>query len=78
MPDNARDTARAANGQIRAFADRLDPTGAEAWEFFCECGCLLLVVLSASEFDLRQADGIWADGHAAPMRPEVGSADAGS
>ncbi len=63
MHDRPRETFQSANLQIRAFARQLDPDGAEPWEFFCECGCLGLVELTAAEFDAAEPGGVWLPGH---------------
>ena len=59
-----QETVRAVNTTIREFADdpRI-PDDAE-WEFFCECGCFTLVLLSIAEFD--EGGGVWAVGHGEP------------
>ncbi len=59
--DTQRDTIKAVNRTIRNFADDPRSSENERWEFFCECGCFSLVLLTLAEFDA--APGVWADGH---------------
>ena len=59
----AQGTVQLVNRTIREFADdpRIPPE--EQWEFFCECGCFALVLLTLAEFDA--GEGVWAPGHSA-------------
>jgi hypothetical protein len=68
MLDTQRETIRAVNRTIREFADDPRIPAEEPWEFFCECGCFTLVLLSLAEFD-RDA-GVWAPGHEQEAQPE--------
>jgi hypothetical protein len=63
MLDTQQETIRAVNRTIRDFADDPRIPSDESWEFFCECGCFMLVELTIAEFD--GGDGVWAPGHAA-------------
>jgi hypothetical protein len=53
--------ARLTNAHIRSFAQEQSEDAAADWEFFCECGCGILVAMTIAEYD--EIDGVWADGH---------------
>jgi hypothetical protein len=65
-PNNPKTTdrawlAREVNKHILELSERLHderPIG-----FFCECGCMGIV--SSTQADYEQSDGVWLDGHQA-------------
>jgi hypothetical protein len=68
-PDRAW-LARETNANIRQLAESLRderPIG-----FFCECGCMGIVLVTLAEYDL--AGGVWLDGHRPPETPAVRTA----
>lgn len=65
--DTQQDTIRAVNRTIREFADDPRIPATEPWEFFCECGCFTLVLLTIAEFDA--AANVWVDGHEVGLLP---------
>ena len=52
--------AKLVNEQIRSFADDSVDRN-DVWEFFCECGCMTLVSMRISTFDI--SSGVRAPGH---------------
>jgi hypothetical protein len=65
--DTQQDTIRAVNRTIREFADDPRIPASDPWEFFCECGCFTLVLLTIAEFDA--AVHVWMEGHEERLLP---------
>jgi hypothetical protein len=59
---NNPQAAEAANAQILALADSLDPgEGEQAVAFFCECGCRDIIPMTVTRY--RASEGAWLPGH---------------
>jgi hypothetical protein len=67
--DAQQETIKLVNRTIREFAD--DPRIQEdaEWEFFCECGCFTLVLMTIAQYDA--AMDVLAHGHAFLPRPDA-------
>lgn len=70
MIDAQQETIKLVNRTIREFAEDPRVQDDSEWEFFCECGCFRLVLMTIAEYDV--ADCVVAHGHELPAPRDRG------